>query len=148
MVPFNSSNPARLDRRITLQYALKGRDAAGGVEFTWVDAAEVWADWTPQTGREIQQAGQKLALNVGNLRIRFRTDIDATWRVVLGDAVFELLAPPVEVGRRIYLDLAVRSLSPAPVTQGLSILLLGGSTLDYLDLGDGSTPLNLGGAAA
>lgn len=148
MLPFNSSNPARLDRLITLRYPLTSRDAAGGTVTTWVDAATPWADWTPQTGREIQQAGQKLAIQVGTLRIRHRTDIDATWRAVMGETVFELLAPPVEIGRRVYLDLAVRSLNPAPAAEVVSLLLLGGTVFEFLDLGDGAQSLDLGGAAA
>lgn len=111
MQPFNSSNPARLDRRVTLLAPETSRDAAGGVVKAWLEVGDVWGDWNPQPGRELQQAAQLLPLAVGTLRIRWRAGVGATWRVVMGETVFDLVAPPVEVGRRVYLDLAVRSIT-------------------------------------
>ncbi|MDE2618895.1 MAG: phage head closure protein [Sphingomonadales bacterium] len=123
MNPFNSSNPARLDRRVTLLAPEESRDAAGGVVRAWIDIATVWADWTPQTGREVQQAGQFLPLSTGTLRIRWRSGVAAGWRVVMAETTFELAAPPVEVGRRVYLDLVVRALS-AEAPDALSVRFL------------------------
>lgn len=115
MQPFNSSNPARLDRRITLLAPESSRDVAGGEVKAWLEVGDVWGDWNPQPGREIQQASQFLGLAVGTLRIRWRAGVAATWRVAMGSTVFDLVAPPVEVGRRQYLDLVLRAISgPAP----------------------------------
>lgn len=111
MNPFSPTNPARLDRRVTLLAPESTKDAAGGEVKAWIEVSDVWADWTPQTGREVQQAGQVLQLSVGTMRIRFRQGVSASWRVVMAETVFELVAPPVEVGRRQYLDLVVRSQS-------------------------------------
>lgn len=113
MTALLSSNPARLDRRVTLRSPSEARDAAGGTTTTWTDTATVWAEWTPQGGRELQQAGQKLALGGGTLRIRYRPGLTARHRVVLDGSVYELTAPPIEVGRRVYLDLVVQALNPA-----------------------------------
>lgn len=111
MNPFNQTNPARLDRRVTLLAPETSRDAAGGVVKVWLEVGDVWGDWNPQPGRELQQAAQLLPLAVGTLRIRWRAGVGATWRVVMAETVFDLVAPPVEVGRRQYLDLVLRSLS-------------------------------------
>lgn len=116
MNPFNSSDPGKLDRRVTLLAPLTTRDAAGGVVNSWSTVATVWAEFTPQSGREIQQAGQLLALAAATFRIRYRSDIAATWRLVLDGTVYELAAPPVEVGRRVYLDLVARALDRADLT--------------------------------
>ena len=117
MITAPSMNPGRLDRRIALRYPVETRDAGGGVVTAWVQSALVWAQWSPQSGREIQQAGQKLALAVGTFRVRYRATIVATWRILFGSDVYELAAPPVEVGRREYMDLVVRAL-PAATASG------------------------------
>lgn len=123
MNPFNSSDPGRLDRRVTLLAPLTSRDAAGGVVNSWSTVATVWAEWNPQPGREVQQAGQFLPLVVGVMRLRWREGLEASWRVVMGASLFELVAPPVEVGRRVYLDLVLRSISgEAPATVSVRLL--------------------------
>lgn len=109
MIAATTINPGRLDRRLTLLSPLETRDAGGGVLTAWVNVATVWAQFLPQSGREIQQAGQLIALGAATFRLRYRA-ISAAWRVMLGDAVYELIAPPVEVGRREYVDLVARVL--------------------------------------
>lgn len=108
-----STQPGQLDRRVTLRSATRAADALGQMVATWGDAATVWGAWSPVTGREISAAGQLQPQQIGTLRIRHRSDIDATWRVVLGSITFEIIAPPVEIGRRAFLDLSLRALASA-----------------------------------
>lgn len=115
MISAPALNPGRLDRRITLLAPLEVRDAAGGVETSWVNVGSFWARFLPLPGREIQQAGQKLALAAATFRLRWR-QVTAKWRVMLGADVYELIAPPVEVGRREYLDLVCSALDRADLT--------------------------------
>lgn len=110
-----NQNLGRLDRRVTLLSPLETRDAAGGVSTAWVNVGTFWAQFLPQPGREIQQAGQKLALAAATFRLRWR-QVTAKWRVLLGADVYELLAPPVEVGRREYLDLVCAALDRSDLT--------------------------------
>ena len=129
-----NQNIGRMDRRITLYSPLDARDAGGGTVTSWVLVATVWAQFLPQTGREIQQAGQKLALALAGFRIRYR-QAAATWRVLLGETFYELIAPPVEVGRAEYLDLVCQALDRTDLTiDGVDVQAL---TVD-LDVNDES----------
>ncbi len=116
MKAFESTDPGKLDRRITLLSPVETRDAAGGAVTSWVNVATVWAEFTPQPGREIQQAGQKIALAAAMFRIRYRSDIGPKWRLMFGSTVYELTAPPVEVGRHVYLDLVALALERTDLT--------------------------------
>lgn len=102
--------PGALDRRATLCYAITEADALGQPVRTWVEDGEVWGAWQPQNGREVQAAAQLQGQTLGTLRIRHRSDVTANWRVVLGGLVFEIIAPPIEIGRRNFLDLPLRGL--------------------------------------
>ena len=133
-----------MDRRIVLLSPLESRDAGGGVVTSWVNVGTFWAQFLPQTGREIQQAAQKLAIAVATFRIRYR-QAAATWRVMLGDAVYELIAPPVEVGRREYLDLVCQALDRTDLTiDGVGVQAL---TVD-LDVDDESKAITYATAFA
>jgi SPP1 family predicted phage head-tail adaptor len=114
MLTFNQ-NIGRFDRRIILLSPLETRDAGGGVVTSWVNVGTFWAQFLPQTGREIQQAAQKLSLAAATFRLRYR-QVAATWRVMLGEAIYELVAPPVEIGRREYLDLVCQALDRTDLT--------------------------------
>lgn len=114
MKPFTASNPARLDRRLTLRYPLIERSATGAAVETWVEGVSVWAEWLPASSREFIAAQARNAETTGVFRIRHRVDVGATWRVVHGDDLFKLTGDPLEVGRRDYLDLPVASLNQSP----------------------------------
>lgn len=64
-----------LDRRITLQRQAETRDSYGGVTFTWVDVATVWADVLAVSGKEYLQ-GQAVQDEVTTrIVIRWRSGI-------------------------------------------------------------------------
>ncbi len=106
----NQMHPGLLDRRVTLCYALTEADALGQMVRTWVEDGDVWAAWAPQAGREVQAAAQLQSHAVGILRTRYRDDITSNWRVLMDDQVFEIVAPPIAIGRRNYLDLVLRGI--------------------------------------
>lgn len=112
-MPLYSQNPAKLDRRITLQYPVPARNALGESVITWINSTTVWASWLPQGGREFRAAQSLHADATGIFRIRHRTDVDQTWRLIHGDDTFEIIVPQ-EVERRCYLDLIVRGLDQTP----------------------------------
>jgi SPP1 family predicted phage head-tail adaptor len=121
------TQPGQLDRRVTLYSAIAEDDAIGQMVRTWVEEDVVWAAWAPQTGREVQAAAQLQVQSLGVLRIRYRSDITSNWRVTLDDRLFEIIAPPTEIGRRAFLDLAVRGLNqPAEDTMASFIASLVG----------------------
>lgn len=102
-------NPGQLDKLVSLRQWDTTLDAIGGVVSTWSHAAFVWAKWLPNAGREYISAQTRIAQAVGVLRIRYRADIQETWRVVVAGSPYEVAAPPIPVGRRSFLDLVLQS---------------------------------------
>lgn len=95
------------DQRLTLQApALGAVDARGHGPDTFVDVATVWGSAEPLRGREFFAAGQQQAQAEIRFRIRHRTDLLATWRIVWRGVAYQLTAPPIDVqGARIQLEL-------------------------------------------
>jgi SPP1 family predicted phage head-tail adaptor len=112
----NAPGAGRLDRRVSLLSPIESRDAGGGVVKWWLYRGTTWATVNDVLGRETQEGEQKLGIAAANFRIRYRTGLDATWRAVFDGTRFEFIAPPVEVGRRQFLDLACQGLAPANST--------------------------------
>lgn len=103
-------NSGEMDRLITFKSPNKTRGSAGGVKNTWTTVTEQsWAKWLPQSGAEVVQAQAKYTDMTGILRIRYRSDVLATWRLLLdGGTQYELIAPPLEIGRQEFQDLVVK----------------------------------------
>lgn len=140
-----NTNPGRLDRRVTLQYSVPTRDAAGGESLTWYEVATVWAEQAQVDGGRLYAAEAKHYESGLVYRIRHRTDVAAGQRLIHGDDMYEITA--VEpIARRSRLELAVRGIDRTPGDSVLA-LDLGDSALVPIDLGDGSTPIDLGRAA-
>lgn len=124
-------NPGRMDRRLTLRTPVETRTASGAVLKGWADLATVWAERRPAPGREFATAAARWAETTDAFRIRHRSDLDAKCRVVLGVTVYDLTAPPMEIGRAEYLDLFCRSLAEAPgvaTAQAFTVALAEGDT--------------------
>jgi SPP1 family predicted phage head-tail adaptor len=139
-----NSDPARLDRRVTLQQAEAARDALGGSVITWADQVTVWAGKAPGSGGRLYAAEAKHYEASLIYRIRHRPDVRAGLRLVHGDDLFEVVHVE-EIGRRHFLDLFLRGLDQTP---GDNLARLdAGDGLTYLDAGDGTTLLDAGVAA-
>ncbi|MBK8477789.1 MAG: phage head closure protein [Opitutaceae bacterium] len=74
-------NPGTLDRWTSLRRLETTIDSIGGVVCGWTHVAFVWAQKLPEKGREFTAAQSRIAEAVGVLRIRYRSDVAATWRV-------------------------------------------------------------------
>lgn len=109
----SSLNPGRLDSLITPRYPMVTRGTAGGAVQSWVTATASWAQWLPTTGREFIAANSRQAEVTGILRVRYRTDLAPTWRVMLDGALFDVLGL-IEVGRRNFLDILVKTSPGSP----------------------------------
>ncbi len=109
-------NPGRLDKYVSLRRLDTTIDAIGGAVSSWTHVAFAWAQLLPTNGREFSAAQTRIAEAAGVLRIRWRADIAATWRVSVEGVIYEVAAPPVQVGRRSFLDLILTSV-PASETQ-------------------------------
>ncbi len=104
-----STNPGRLDRRVTLQSATTARNTVGDAVATWTNLATVWASKLPTSGGRMFAADAKHYEAALKYRIRHRTDTDAGMRLVHGDDTYEITAVS-EQGRKHYLDLELRAI--------------------------------------
>ena len=95
-----------LRNRITLQKPVHARSAFNEDVTTYVDVASVWAaiDWG--SGRRFLEASQLNSEVQGVIRIRYRSDVQAQWRIAYGSRVFQILsiANIQERGRELQLS--------------------------------------------
>jgi SPP1 family predicted phage head-tail adaptor len=134
-----------LDRYVTLQYSVSGRDAAGGVALTWYDLVSTWAAKSPQGGGRLYAAEMKHYEASIVYRIRHRSAVRPGMRLIHGDDVFEIVHAP-EVGRREFMDLLCRGIDQDTGDNRDDLNLGDAGTL--FDLGDAATNLSRGGARA
>ena len=102
----------KLDRRVTIESYTKptGGDPTAG---TWSTLAMVWAE-------RLEMGGVERALGVtvdtaeatGGYRIRYRSDVDPTCRLVDGSELWDIVATPEGKGRDRETILLVRRLDP------------------------------------
>ena len=100
-----------LDRRITFQTFTTVQDAAGEPIKTWTDLITVSASKLDVTGRERFTARQELAEETTVFRIRYRTDINATHRIVYDSKTYDIEGL-AELGRREGLDITATAILP------------------------------------
>lgn len=94
----------RLRHRLQLQRAVEARNGYGEVIQAWSTAATVWGSAEPLQGREYQLAKQTQAETMMRFRIRYRTDVRPSWRVVCDGRNYDIVdAQPDE--RRVELHL-------------------------------------------
>jgi SPP1 family predicted phage head-tail adaptor len=91
-------NAGALDRRVIL---LKPTFNTPEDEITgWEEVATVWASVNPSPGTEVTEAGRTVASALVPIIIRYRTDIDARWRVRDRDQEYALVGKPLDIARR------------------------------------------------
>ncbi len=102
-----------LDRRVKLDAPVVVRDPDFGSEVaTWNTVATVWAKLLERMASEGKEADQRVMTRQITIRIRYRADVLATWRVVYGSRRFRITGT-LEVGRREYLHLLCEETSDA-----------------------------------
>jgi SPP1 family predicted phage head-tail adaptor len=81
----------RLSHRVTLQQPVQTRDeTTGEVLETYADVADVWAAIEPLSAREFIQSAALQAQVVARITIRYRSDVQSTWRVVDGAKIYKI----------------------------------------------------------
>ena len=98
-----------LDRRVTLQSFTEptGGDPTGA----YADAATVWAERLDARGARRFVASGSVAEATQAYRIRYRADVDPTWRVKDGTELWEIQGT-LPIDRNVWLILSVRRLDP------------------------------------
>ena len=81
-----------LGHRVILQQQTLSRDGFQENVATWTDVARVWAAVEPNAGRRYFEALQANAEVSGVVRIRYRIDIDPTWRLSHNSRTLEIVA--------------------------------------------------------
>ena len=104
-----------LDRYIHLQSkgAPSGFDPTSG---TWTTQVSVYAERLDSKGVERYVGKQFAAEAQQAYLIRYRTDVNPTWRVLDGTSIWKILATPEGEGRRSEMLLMVRRFNPGDVT--------------------------------
>jgi SPP1 family predicted phage head-tail adaptor len=91
----------RLDRRVKILRLQAGvPNELNEVEETWQEVAEVWAQQRPDRGSERFAAAQVAGTSVMTFHIRYRSDVTVRDRLEYEGRVYEIIAPPREIGRR------------------------------------------------
>ena len=105
----------KLDRFIAIErpIAAKGLNAAGSG--SWEAVTSVWAnvhDMLPSRGERLAD-GINVTTRPARIRMRFREDITADMRFVLGTRIMQIVAGPAELGRRYRMEFMVEDYSSA-----------------------------------
>ncbi|MBB3259998.1 SPP1 family predicted phage head-tail adaptor [Paraburkholderia bannensis] len=91
---------------MSLQQRGTQRDAAGQPVASWSEIARPWADIRYLNGKEYATSGTIVSGATASVRIRYRTDVTASMRVVCGATIFNILAVLPDEEGRDHLDLA------------------------------------------
>ena len=92
---------------ILIQRPFSAQDTAGEPIVGWQDVARVWANFRLLGGLETIKADALVSIVRASARIRWRTDLDASMRVLVGADVYTVKAVlPDEAGRQ-YVDLVL-----------------------------------------
>lgn len=95
-----------LNHRITIERPSAAKDAIGQPIEGWELVGEVWGNVRYLNGVETIKAGAEMSIAKASIRVRYRTDLDASMRVRYGATTFKVNAVlPDEVGRW-HVDLA------------------------------------------
>lgn len=100
----------RLDRRVALAHRTLGTQAADGSypDSGFTTYATVWAEKLDQHGREFFAAAGTNAERTTRFRIRYRSDVLQTDRIVLDSLNYDIVQVS-EIGRREGLEIFARS---------------------------------------
>jgi SPP1 family predicted phage head-tail adaptor len=101
----------KMDRLATLKHRELSRNAHGEQVPTYTDYAEVWAEKLDLRGREFFSAQQTNAESTVKFRIRHRTDMVLTDRIVCEGNTYDI-QQIAEIGRRDGLELIATARVP------------------------------------
>lgn len=86
----NILNPGDMRHRIILEKPTKVPDSQGGFTTTWSTQATIWAYIEPMNSRELIQAQQAQLDITTKIKIWYRSDVKAEWRLKFGNRYFNI----------------------------------------------------------
>ena len=99
----------RLNKRVQLQSPVNTQDTGTGAVLTsWTTVRSVWAAIEPLSVRDLVAADARQSRVTARILLRAADDIDATWRVVHGARIYQIVGvlPDADTGLE-YVTLAV-----------------------------------------
>lgn len=102
----------RMRRRLTIQQPVDADDDAGGSVRSYAELATVFAAVEPVSSRRETDAGEDRAIATHRIVIRYRTDVTAQHRLVLGTRVFRILGIVDVAAEHRFLDILAEELGP------------------------------------
>lgn len=78
--------------RLTFQRKTKARNSFNELVASYSDFVTVWGSVTPNAGRKFYEAQQASSEVSGEIRIRYRSDIEPTMRITEGTQTFEIVS--------------------------------------------------------
>lgn len=94
----------KLDRQIVLKSYSESVDTFGAPTEIYTDVATVWADVTDLRGTQLFTAQQVNSGITTKFRIRYRSDINARWRVGFNGLEYDIIGIPMTIGRNEALE--------------------------------------------
>ena len=108
---------ARLIKRCRIEYKSSTQDPDYGSEIpVWLPLAVVWAevqDVLPSRSESVNR-GLEVARNQSRVRIRYRSDVDSSMRLVIwrpGEIVYQIVGGPSESADRMFIEFVVEKYS-------------------------------------
>ena len=94
---------AALRHRVTIERPVRNDNEGGAATIIWQQVATVWAQIKGLDGREIIRADTPVVRATHRIVMRYRTDVDATMRIVVAGKYHEIISALDEEGRNRWL---------------------------------------------
>ena len=94
-----------LNKRIQIEKRGQEQDAAGQPVAGWVPHVKLWANIRHVNGVQTIKAGAPTTVLQASMRIRYRTDVDESMRVIFKGKVYEIKAAIPDEVTREHVDL-------------------------------------------
>ncbi|MBZ2208475.1 phage head closure protein [Massilia soli] len=95
-----------LNKRVWLDRPGDEVDAIGQPVEGWQPVGEFWANVRYLNGVETIKAGADTSIVKASIRLRYRTDVQASWRIRHGDVIFQVNAVMPDEQTMYHVDLA------------------------------------------
>ena len=95
----------QLRARVQIQQQSATQDAVGQLVNTWTTVATVWADIRHRRGLEVIKSDMQMSMLRASIRIRYRSDVTASMRVVHSTGTYQILAVSPDSNSKDYLEL-------------------------------------------
>jgi len=105
-----------MDTRIRIEESVTTPDPIYGSDIvTWSHKCTVWAEVldvlpTRQLSEQVRQAVQVSTVRT-RVRCRYRKDVNASMRVVVGAVVHKIVSGPAEIGRHEFMEMLLERTS-------------------------------------